>query len=351
MVSGHGTNNLVVLGRRITIDATRLSQQQLEILLFHFVNGNEIDGLMVDTRAPFDLVLLPRNPDAIQILLGSAELSTFSFGLDLAGKVHIPAAFSAMASGDGTTKLTVNGVHVAITLPPGATDTALNSGQLLSPIPISASAPNDLYLLPAADGTGYYFTLFDQTVSFNIDGAGHFTGDPAILALLGIHSDAAPYCSAENIRSEQNGWSLTPFKCQRFRQQESTEFVSSPTPFMAPQARLNGPSRAPNQLPPHRKPAGGDPVLGDGEFSIERVDAALAGYGLHYEFRRSYRSGIDTPSPLGAGWQHNFNQRILGTIVSAPGDFSAIGDAIGPNCDGSVDLLTSQAPEARATPG
>jgi len=54
-----------------------------------------------------------------------------------------------------------------------------------------------------------------------------------------------------------------------------------------------------------------EPVAGDGEFVIDETDLDLPGIGLPFRFSRHYRSGIDEQSPLGFGWNHTFNQRLV----------------------------------------
>src|SRR5207253_6098053 len=78
---------------------------------------------------------------------------------------------------------------------------------------------------------------------------------------------ATPYCSVESNRARLNGWALTPLQCQGITQQTATGFVDTPTPIVAPAARLSGRLRPPNHLR-NIKAAGGDPVLSDGEFSL-----------------------------------------------------------------------------------
>ena len=89
-----------------------------------------------------------------------------------------------------------------------------------------------------------------------------------------------------------------------------------------------GPYRAPS--PGH--PAGGDPILGDGEFFEQRVDASLAGLGPHYEFKRTYRSRVNFRGTLGYGWDHNYDIRILGVLTLANDEH------IAPYCDNTIDL-------------
>ncbi len=55
-----------------------------------------------------------------------------------------------------------------------------------------------------------------------------------------------------------------------------------------------------------------DPVNpATGEFYIRHTDLALPGFGISYEHRRMYRSRIDYDGPLGRGWDHSYNQRLL----------------------------------------
>lgn len=82
-----------------------------------------------------------------------------------------------------------------------------------------------------------------------------------------------------------------------------------------PKPTGDAPERAPG-------PAGGDPVLGDGEFIQSSTDLEFPGFGLRYEFKRTYRSRMAYLGPLGHGWDHNYNRRL-----------------VGPGCDGSVDYL------------
>jgi hypothetical protein len=54
-----------------------------------------------------------------------------------------------------------------------------------------------------------------------------------------------------------------------------------------------------------------EPVAGDGEFVIDETDLNLPGMGIPFVFARHYRSGIDYQTPLGFGWNHTFNQRLV----------------------------------------
>ena len=67
---------------------------------------------------------------------------------------------------------------------------------------------------------------------------------------------------------------------------------------------------------------GSEPVLSDGEFTIEETDLRFPGFGIPYAFTRYYRSGVHYRTPLGAGWSHSMQRRIL-KANSAASDCSA----------------------------
>jgi RHS repeat-associated protein len=63
---------------------------------------------------------------------------------------------------------------------------------------------------------------------------------------------------------------------------------------------------------PNRDATDGDPVvLPTGNFSIKKTDLRIRGRGMDFEFTRTYRSGSAIHSPLGVGWDHNWNQQIV----------------------------------------
>jgi len=69
---------------------------------------------------------------------------------------------------------------------------------------------------------------------------------------------------------------------------------------------------------------GSDPVH-DGELVIQDVDLRFPGHQLDFEFRRTYRSRVHHLSPLGWGWDHNFNRKIVtsnrcGDVAVTTGD-------------------------------
>lgn len=56
----------------------------------------------------------------------------------------------------------------------------------------------------------------------------------------------------------------------------------------------------------------GDPiVLHRGEFEHVTTDLSLNGAGIDLAFRRTYRSGADYLGPIGRGWDHSFNLRLI----------------------------------------
>jgi RHS repeat-associated protein len=57
---------------------------------------------------------------------------------------------------------------------------------------------------------------------------------------------------------------------------------------------------------------GHDPVnLESGELLVRAVDIAYPGFGVPYRHVRTYRSRVDYDGPLGYGWDHSYNQRLL----------------------------------------
>ncbi len=52
-----------------------------------------------------------------------------------------------------------------------------------------------------------------------------------------------------------------------------------------------------------------DPITG--EFVVENTDLQLPSFGVPFVLRRVYRSRVDLDGPLGHGWDHVYNQRIV----------------------------------------
>ena len=49
----------------------------------------------------------------------------------------------------------------------------------------------------------------------------------------------------------------------------------------------------------------------DGAFIEKETDLRIPGRGFDYEFTRTYRSRIEYNGPLGFGWDHNYNKRLV----------------------------------------
>jgi hypothetical protein len=343
VLSGNNSKTLKVNGRTITVDARRLSEAQLQLLAYHFNLGNEVDNLPFNTNALQTFTLLPVPTFGYQFDVGSLP-ANFSFNIDIAGNVHIPPSDANLASGEGTPTLTIGGAHVSVTVPTG-----LGAVTVADTITLTEGQQTDLYLLPYSGGSPIDLKIGNQTTTFNLDTAGRVSGDPQLLRMLQL-SGTAPTggqsCSVENALAELNGWTLTSLSCQGVAQPDGTNAIDAPSAVLAPSTRLRGPGRTLNELPRLRKAAGGDPVLGDGEFTIQRVDASYAGFGLHYEFRRTYRSGMEMDTPLSPGWDHNFDQRLIGTPIFDPlapnFDPTTAGDIIDANCDGTIQFQDGQ---------
>ena len=64
---------------------------------------------------------------------------------------------------------------------------------------------------------------------------------------------------------------------------------------------------------PARGGPDGEVILGTGELFLSRTDVSLPSRGgVGFSFVRYYRSHVDYDGPLGPGWDHNGNQRIVG---------------------------------------
>jgi RHS repeat-associated protein len=75
---------------------------------------------------------------------------------------------------------------------------------------------------------------------------------------------------------------------------------------------------------PNKDATDGDPViLPTGNFSLTKTDLRIRGRGMDFEFTRTYRSGSCIRSPLGVGWDHNWNQQIV-VVYDTSGPENAI---------------------------
>jgi RHS repeat-associated protein len=336
LLNGAGSTSLKVNGRTITVDATPLAQPQLALLAYHYQGGAEVDRLPFANSPPVSFTLLPLVDFGYQFDVDGNHVAGFTFNLDPNGNVLVPAEDLVLARGSGGTLLRLGGAHVSVTVPTG-----LGSAVLGGDVTIPEGTTTNLQLLPYANGATIPLTVGGQTTTLTVNSSGYLDGDPLLLYALQLQGDGAPMCDAQNTQAEASGWNLTPINgCAGPSQQTATGYVDAPTINPTVTARIRGAARPPSMLPRNRRSAGGDPVLGDGEFLIDRTDASLAGLGVHYEFHRSYRSGNETDGPLSPGWDHNYDQRILGQVIGNPQspnfDPTLFGDEIATNCDGTV---------------
>jgi len=81
-----------------------------------------------------------------------------------------------------------------------------------------------------------------------------------------------------------------------------------------------------------------DPVTGDGEFFTTVTDLSYPGFGIKFEFSRSYRSRSTAFGPLGHNWDHSYDRRLFG---DTPGHAY---------CDGSIDYADGKLGGVHFTP-
>ncbi len=106
-------------------------------------------------------------------------------------------------------------------------------------------------------------------------------------------------------------------------------------PPLFPMAQVGG---SPLQKATAPEDNGTEPVSGaNGEFYLVETDLSLPAAALPYRFQRIYRSRIDYLGPLGYGWDHNYNQRIL----RGPGK----------DCADEADYRTGQGATVHFEPG
>jgi hypothetical protein len=126
-------------------------------------------------------------------------------------------------------------------------------------------------------------------------------------------ADCGGLTSDYSVRAAASDWTISAGDCSATQ----TSLAPAPQPMVVTRQKLVATGGGPYRSPSRRHPAGGDPVLGDGEFYEERIDASLAGLGPHYEFKRTYRSRVNFKGTLGYGWDHSYDKRILGVTSTA----------------------------------
>jgi RHS repeat-associated protein len=139
---------------------------------------------------------------------------------------------------------------------------------------------------------------------------------PAFFAVVIATRSDAQQCSGisadQSVAAIGAGWSVQPTPCMQDGSPPQI-MPSAPTPLVVTEQKLRATGDAPGLRSAR---AGGDPVLGDGEFYEQRTDIELGGFGLRYAFVRTYRSRVSFLGGLGFAWDHNYDKRILGTLLA-----------------------------------
>ena len=76
-----------------------------------------------------------------------------------------------------------------------------------------------------------------------------------------------------------------------------------------------------------------DPI--SGEFSFHHIDLSFPGFGVPFEHSRVYRSRVDYSGPLGPGWDHGYNQRLIPEVALSSSEQA-------PGCGPVLVLTTGQ---------
>jgi len=168
ILSGSGTNTLVINGVTVTIDATRLSLQTI------IVDG----AIRPATSAPFTFTGLP---GTAYLEDAGGEGATVFFTLNADGTVSYDPSLQGVVTGNGTNTLVVNGVTVTIdatrlSLPTIVVDGAMTPATS-APFTFTGLPGTAFLADPKGEGASVLFTLnADGTVSYNPSLAGVFSG-------------------------------------------------------------------------------------------------------------------------------------------------------------------------------
>jgi hypothetical protein len=164
--SGQGTNNLVVNGVTISVNAQALSDPYVEIDTY----------IEEFTSAPFTLTVLP-GQHVIEEYIESGTALDFALGAD--GTVSYDPSLQGVLSGQGTNSLVVNGVTIAV-----------NAQKLSDPyVEIDAyieeltAAPFTLTVLPGQH-VMEEFIESGSSVSFTVGADGTVSYDPSLQGIL-----------------------------------------------------------------------------------------------------------------------------------------------------------------------
>jgi RHS repeat-associated protein len=343
IAAGDRSSTLVLTGAPVNITAN-VSNTSMG---FASLYGN---GITIPANASNSLHLMPLQSAALyNFVVGTGEVTTFGFNVDLSGNFQYATTFDGYVAGRGTPSLAINPTMIEIDASPdtpgriqlagttgiGSLDSRLVQRFRLMPVVGG-------YKFEDSSGTFTFTLKEDGTIDYDTSLDGEFSGRGT-----GYLIDAAESCvgfTPAQIASAQlvNGWQLPPMTClgsspttvspapaltiNRTRPATTgTAPATTPKPALAGRAAGSG-GRAPGV-------AGGDPVLLDGEFFIQRTDVQLAGIGLHYEFKRTYRSQVDFDGPLGSSWDHNYDKLLV--IDPAYNTFGPLDGAIYPGQHGN----------------
>jgi YD repeat-containing protein len=316
-------NTLTLKGAHVSISATATNTS----MAFAGLYGTAVS---IPTGQTSTLNLMPLTGTSLyNFVVGSNEVTTFGFNLDLPGNFQYDAKFDGYVLGRGTSALTINAPRIIVD---GSVD---GPGQFqIGPIfgiigGFDRSRLQAFDLMPVVNGYTYsddagtfaFLVNEDGTIGYATTLDGEFSGRGTSVLI-----DAANTCigltpaEAAALQSE-SGWLFSTETC--FSTQvaplpqppvlltnTSRVTVSGAAPAVTPKAATRALSTALGVTQGAHAVAGGDPVLVDGEFYIQRTDAKLGGVGVHYEFKRTYRSQTEGTGPLGSSWDHNYNKRI-----------------------------------------
>lgn len=165
-MAGRGRDTLVVRGYPVTVDATALSVP--------IIFGNAF-GLAAGTTpftGPRLLTLVPTTA-AYDVQVGSGQVSSCGFGIDLAGKITYPDALQGCLDGRGTTTVRFLGVEVGVDARELSTTSFLLAGTFRLAGELQSSVVVQRYrLLPLLSGWYRFQTGAVSPLIWSVDLAG-----------------------------------------------------------------------------------------------------------------------------------------------------------------------------------
>lgn len=322
--SGHGTTVLTVNAWFVGISAKALSPQQLSLYGVVDSFDNATDQQLQLVPGQYHIQSPMRGVDIGQFTLHPDSSITFD-----------PSLSNIFSISDNVRNLIViNGFPISVD------GTALSPTQLavyaVNPNMFDSQTPQAFTLVPGQymaqePMTGVNIGNFtvgpDGKVDFDASLDSDFSGrgTNTLYIYNGPGGGQCPGISPiDAVNAIGADWSVQPSTC--LPPNGSPQPLNPPpAPMVVTRQKLMLTGDAPGRRAPR---SGGDPVLGDGEFFEQRVDAELAGFGPHYLFKRTYRSRVNYRSPLGNGWDHNYDRRLLGPQST---------NGISPYCDSGID--------------